>query len=186
LLERVKAKDDHAWRFFLALYEPLVRYWCRGSGLRDEDASDVVQEVFAVVARSIGAYRHDRPGDTFRGWLRTIAHSRIVDLRRRKGRLDDGEGGSDALDRMREIPAEPAGSWSSDEDDRRVLVRRAVELVLGTFEENSRRAFLRVVLNEEHPVDVAQDLGISANAVYLATSRIKRKLRQEFAELIEI
>src|SRR3954469_7873854 len=78
LLALVRAKDEEAWRKLMTLYEPLVRDWCRRCGFRDEDAADVTQEVFVPVPRKIGSYRHDRPGDTFRGWLRTITKSKAL------------------------------------------------------------------------------------------------------------
>ena len=47
------------------------------------------------VARSIGSYHHDRRGDTFRGWLRTITRSRALDALRARSGEADGAGGSD-------------------------------------------------------------------------------------------
>ena len=186
LLVRIKARDETAWEHFTKLYEPLVRSWCLGFGLPESDTPDAVQEVFETVARSIKGYHHDRAGDTFRGWLKTITRSRVIDaMRRRRGR-PNGVGGSDALADLHALPAPPEDPGSSDADDRGLLVRRAVELVLGKSEEKTRQAFLRVVLGGEHPSDVSKDLGMTPNAVYLATSRVKRKIRQEFAETIDI
>src|SRR5262245_44820410 len=65
LLDGLKGQDPGAWRRLAYLYGPLVYGWCRGRGLRAEDAEDILQEVFLVVAGRIGDYRHDRPGDTF-------------------------------------------------------------------------------------------------------------------------
>ncbi len=186
LLVRIGARDEEAWTQFVELYEPLVRLWCRGLGVREADVPDVTQEVFGTVARSIETFHYDRKGDTFRGWLRTITRSRALDAFRKNKRNASAVGGSDVLNFMLALPAEPSDTGTSDEDDRRMLVRRAVELILGKFEEKTRQAFLRVVIGGEHPAVVAEDLGMTDNAVYLATSRIKRKIRQELAELIDI
>jgi RNA polymerase sigma-70 factor (ECF subfamily) len=185
-LVRVKARDQEAWRRFVELYGPLVCRWCRRFGLREEDAADVGQDVFRTVAEAVGDFHHDQKGDSFRGWLCTITRSRALDFLRRKAREADGVGGSAALDRLHELPDEPADSGSEDEEDKLFLVRRAADLVLERCSEETRQAFLRVVIGEEDPADVARDLGITPNAVYLAKSRTLRKLREEFAELVDL
>src|SRR5438105_11562758 len=75
LLERARTDDAAAWGRLVALYAPLVFHWCRRWGLQEEDAADVFQEVFRSVASHLGGFRKERAGDTFRGWLRTIARS---------------------------------------------------------------------------------------------------------------
>ncbi len=186
LLIRIKAKDEEAWRRFVHLYGPLVHRWCRRFGLQEADTADVVQEVLRTVAESIDGFHHDRSGDSFRGWLRAVTRSRILDYLRRKARATDGVGGSEAQARFLAIQAGPEDADSSDEDDRAILVRRVVDMVLGHCKEESRQAFLRVVIGGQHPVDVARDLGMTANAVYLAKSHILRRIREEFATLVDI
>ena len=58
------------------------RSCCTGAaagGLREDDAADVFQEVFQSVAAHLSAFRRDRSGDTFRGWLRTITRNKVND-----------------------------------------------------------------------------------------------------------
>jgi RNA polymerase sigma-70 factor (ECF subfamily) len=59
-------------------------------------------------------------------------------------------------------------------------------MVLDDCKEETRQAFLRVVIAGQHPADVARDLGMTANAVYLAKSHILRRIREEFGQLVEI
>ena len=66
LLLRLKAQDAEAWKRLVRLYGPVVYGWCRRAGLRAEDAEDVGQEVFQAVARNIGSFRRERPGDPCR------------------------------------------------------------------------------------------------------------------------
>ena len=47
--------------------------------LPEQDLSDVVQEVFKAVSLNINRFRRDRPGDTFRGCLRTISRNKVND-----------------------------------------------------------------------------------------------------------
>jgi RNA polymerase sigma-70 factor (ECF subfamily) len=186
LLVRIKAKDQQAWERFVELYGPLVYCWCRRFGLQEADAEDVSQDVFRTVAESIAGYHHEEKGDSFRGWLRTVTRTRVLDFFRQKARGAHAVGGSDAQAQWLEVPDIEADSGSTDEEDKLILVRRAIDLVLDNCKEENRQAFLRVVIAGNHPSDVAQDLGMTVNAVYVAKSHILRRIRDEFAEFVEI
>ena len=186
LLVRVKAKDQEAWRRLVHLYSPLVHGWCLRAGLQEADTADVAQDVFRTVAESIDGFHHDQIGDTFRGWLRAVTRSRLLDFLRRKARATKGVGGSEAQARLLALQDGPEEDPSSDADERAILVRRVADMVLGNCKEENRQAFLRVVIGGQHPVDVARDLGMTPNAVYLAKSHILRRTREEFAALVDI
>ncbi len=85
LLERLRVPHaEQAWGRFVKLYSPLPLYWARRVGLREPDASDLVQEVFVVLLRKLPDFQYDaRKG--FRNWLRTVAHNRWREIRRRHG-----------------------------------------------------------------------------------------------------
>jgi len=183
LLERARAHDQAAWARLVDLYGPLLHRWCLGAGLQPADAADVTQEVFAVVARSIDGFRHDRPGDTFRGWLYSITRNKIRD-RLRKAEAP-GVGGTDAQHRLAALPAEDADPESpTDPEGERALYLQAIEMIRGEFEPKSWQAFWRVTVDGRSAAEVAAELGTSRNAVYLARSRILGRLREEFQGLI--
>ncbi len=186
LLARVKARDEEAWRRFLYFYGPLVDRWCRRYGLRDADAADVGQDVFQKVAETIDRFHHDRKGDSLRGWLRSITHTRAIDFLRHKAREANGVGGSAALAKLLEFADGHAECEETKHEDENILIRQAMNLVLDDFKVENRQAFLRVVGGGERPADVARDLGMTVNAVYLAKSHILRRIREEFAHLIDI
>jgi RNA polymerase sigma-70 factor (ECF subfamily) len=184
LLERVKAKDEGAWERMVSLYAPLVDHWSRKAGLQEADVADVRQEVFLAVARKIQDFRRDRAGDTFRGWLRTITQHRLTDHWRqtRGGPLTGGSGPGELL---RQMPAAQESSEASATEETQILYRRALELIHRDFEERSWQAFWRVVIEGQRPGDVAADLQMTANAVYLAKGRVLARLREEFTGVIE-
>jgi len=190
LLVRLKSKDQEAWQRFVHLYDPVVIGWCRRHGLQEADAVDVKQEVFRTVLGAIGGFEKGRNGGSFRGWLRSVTRSRVVDFQRRRARGCDAVGGSDAQERLLEVPeqgeGEGADSEAEEQDDWNSLARRAAEAVLGHCTEPNRKAFLRVVVEGADPAEVARDLGMTANAVYLAKSRILRKIREEYEGLIDV
>jgi RNA polymerase sigma-70 factor (ECF subfamily) len=171
----IKVRDPEAWRRLVYLYGPLVLRWCRQKGLPAVDAEDVAQEVFLTVATKVEAFRREKSGDTFRGWLRVITTHKVGDwLRRRKTHPEQlGAGGH--LDQL-PAPLEEEPGETSD------LYRRALDLIRSEFEEASWQAFWRVAVEAQDPADVARDLALSRNAVYVAKSRILRRLREVLGE----
>jgi RNA polymerase sigma-70 factor (ECF subfamily) len=184
LLERVQADDAAAWDRLVGLYAPLVWHWCRRWGLRDEDAADVFQEVFQAVATHIAGFRKETPGDTFRGWLRTIAHNKVRDHFRRRGREPGGVGGSEGLRRLAQVPARPAPEEESADDERaeQGLFHRALDLIRAEFAERTWQAFWCTAVEGRAARDVAAELSMSAGAVRVAKSRVLRRLREELGD----
>ena len=186
LLLRLKANDAAAWNRLVVLYAPLVYYWCRKLDLPDQDADDVFQDVFQSVAAKIATFRKEQPGDTFRGWLRVITRNKIHDHFRRLGREPQAAGGTDANLRLSQLPAVED---SEDDDDEKhayqQLTHRALELIRCEFTPRTWEAFWRVVVDDQRPVDVAQELAMRPGTVRVAKSRVLRRLRQELGELLE-
>src|SRR5437773_2668544 len=118
LLARLHANDDAAWDRLVALYAPLVWHWCRKMQLPAQDAADVFQEVFQAVASHINDFHRDRPGDTFRGWLRTITRNKVHDHFRAHKREPQAAGGSEAKAWWSRLPESVTRSAASEEDDR--------------------------------------------------------------------
>ncbi len=191
LLQRVRAKRPEAWERLVDLYGPSVYRWCRRGGLGPSDAADVVQEVFAAVARCVDDFRRDRTdghtADSFTAWLATIARNKIRDHYRRQKDRPRAAGGTAAQRQFLEVPnPEAANPEASDPIDRselqqtdRLLSRRGLQLVRAEFENRTWEAFWRTTVDAHAPTDVADDLGMSVAAVYKAKSRVLRRLRQE-------
>jgi len=184
ILERLKVRESAAWSQVMRLFYPLVFSWCRKAGLQDEDASDVCQEVFRALAGNVDRFDRDHGRNSFRGWLRGITKRQLLAFWRR--RQCQGEGGTTAQKRLAEVP-EPFLDEASAADlraDKHVLLGQALSLVRGEVEEHTWQAFWRVVVDGRAPADVAAELNISVNTVYLAKGRLLRRLREEFGELI--
>src|SRR5262245_10469449 len=185
LLQRARANDQQAWARLTALYRPLVQFWCRQAHCPAGEVEDVSQEVFAAAAAGLPAFRRDRPGDTFRGWLRGITRNQVLlHFRRNQGRAE-AEGGSDACARLQAVvdPLPDAGDDEAQEVSQ--LYRRAVGQVRGEFEERTWQMFWRTVIEGRAPAALAEELGVTAAAVRQAKSRVLRRLKQEMGELLE-
>jgi RNA polymerase sigma-70 factor (ECF subfamily) len=185
LLERVRAHDPQAWQHLVELYQPLVLTWCSRAGVNATDAEDVAQEVFAAVASSLDRFRRDRPGDTFRGWLRAVTRNQLLQFfRRRRGR-PQAEGGSDAWENLQEVADPLPGPGEEESVEMGQLYLRALELVRGEFEERTWQAFWLTAVEDRAPGVVAQELHTTANNVRQARSRVLRRLREEVGELLD-
>lgn len=184
LIRRVQGAEPDAWRRLVHLYGPEVYAWARGAGLQTSDAADVVQEVFRSVATAIADFRRQESGDTFRGWLWTIARNKVRDHFRELKSRPTAVGGTDQQRRMEQIP-EPADEPEDKPGAQTRISQRALRLIEAEFPPHQWQAFQRVTLGGQSPPEVAAELGISVWSVYQAKSRILRRLRQELDELIE-
>jgi RNA polymerase sigma-70 factor (ECF subfamily) len=150
-----------------------------------QDIADVFQEVFQAVALHFDKFQRNRPGDTFRGWLRTITKNKIRDHFRSKERQPQAAGGSEGRMWWAGVPDRPhqSAEEGNDQDTAHYLFRQALELIKNNFEESTWRAFWSVVVEGRLPHDVAGELGISPGAVRVAKCRVLHRLRQELGDL---
>jgi len=183
LLRRAVAREPEAWERIVTLYSPLVRHWCRQAGVSDHDIQDVSQEVFAAVSSNLGRFQSDRPGTTFRAWMRGIARHKLQHYF--QDRVEPAAGGTDAQKRLQQVPTPPDEPELSEAPaDVAGVYHRALKLVRNQFEERTWRAFWWVAVEDRSPTDVAAELGITPNAVRQAKSRVLRRLKEEMGELI--
>jgi len=179
LLDQVRRQDPAAWRRFVHLYGPTIYQWCRRAGLQPHDAADVSQEVFQSVARHISRFRRDRAGDSFRGWLRTIAANGIRDhFRARRRRASEHA----AID---DIPAPDPATLDPRPGANDDLARRALELIQTEFETRTWRAFLACAVEGRTAAEAAAEFGMTQAAVHKAKYRVLHRLRRELDGLLD-
>lgn len=183
LLERARANEAGAWDRLVRLYTPLVQHWTRQAGVQTADADDVLQEVFLAASRDLATFRHDRPGDTFRGWLRVITRHSLLAHFRRRDRHPRPVGGSAAFFQLEEV-IDPQATGEDDDPPEQVqgLYRRALEMVRAEFEDRTWQMFWLTVVEDREPVQVAQQFGVTPAAVRKAKSRVLHRLKQEVGD----
>ena len=185
LLHRAVAQDKEAWRRLSLLYGPVVYGWVRSAGFKEHDAADVVQEVFQAVFTSLNRFRSDRPGDSFRGWLATITHRRACDHLRKRAAQAPAAGGTEAQLLLQELPERlPEEGVMDDENGEADLIRRALELVRPEFAEHTWQACIQTAVEGRRPAEVAAELAMSVGAVYVARSRVLKRLKTEMEGLV--
>lgn len=187
LLNRLQETDDSKnWNRLAELYTPLLRLWLHKYDVQTSDADDLVQEVLMAVSKDVKSFDHNgRPG-AFRSWLRTILVHRLRNFWRARGRRPQARGDSDMgrrLDQLEDPASEMSEIWNRQHDTH--VARQLLALTQPSFEPGTWTAFCRVALDGEQPNIVATELGISLNAVFIAKSRVLRRLREEAEGLVE-
>lgn len=179
LLLRIRDPQDRmAWGEFVGLYAPLIHSYGRRRGLQDSDAADLTQEVFCRVARSASGFEYDPARGSFRGWLFTVTLNEIRKLATRHARQAGGTGDSDVRQFLEQQPDEREEEiWQRDYQWN--LFQWAAEKVRGEFRESTWQAFWRTAVLTEDVDRVAQELGLTAGAVYIARSRVTSRIREE-------
>lgn len=187
LIIRLQQNEAPAWRDVVHLYSPLILHWCRRAGLPDQDCPDVVQDVFRSVVASIGGFRKQLQGDTFRGWLRVITRNKVHDFHRRNGRQPAASGGTDAEVRLRNIADVDDEMDASAEDlqAEHELYQRAFGMIRDDFKPSTWEAFYRVVVDGKDAAQVAEELGMRPGTVRVAKSRVLKRLREQLGDLAE-
>jgi RNA polymerase sigma-70 factor (ECF subfamily) len=177
--------DARAWGEFVNLYEPLLTAYIRKRGLREEDARDVVQEVFARLVKALPGFELDRQRGRFRTWLWQICQSALGDWarhRQRQARAEDAW-----LDRLSEPrPASDAdsyGDWAGMH--RRRILTFALETVRARSQPKTWACFERHLLQRRPSTDVATELGLKVTAVNVNSSRILERVRKLCVEHLE-
>lgn len=180
LLQQLRGPaNPEVWRRFVYLYEPLVYRWAGRLGLQDADRADLVQEVLIALLRALPTFQLDGRG-SFRAWLRTVAGNKWKDFRKKRipAPLSSGNGQWDAL-----AEDDFAAEFAEDEY-RKFIAGQALRLIRGEFQPATWKAFWATVVDERPAAEVARELGITANAVYLACGRVVRRLRVELDGLL--
>jgi RNA polymerase sigma-70 factor (ECF subfamily) len=180
LLDRLRRPDQgDAWSRFARLYTPLLLRWAHRQGLHAADAEDLAQAVLLKLVRLLPAYE-SRDGCPFRAWLFTVCRNECRDFRTRRATCPlPGANG------LAELAAPPPADDPEEQEYRRFLIHRALELVRTDFSPATWTAFSRFVLDGVPAPEVARVLGTTPNAVYLARNRVLTRLREELAGLLD-
>lgn len=184
LLAAAKLDDQSAWERMVGLYAPLVASWCRRWGVAEQDIGDLLQEVFSAVAGHLDRFRKEQPGDTFRGWILTIARNKVRDSSRRAGE-PAAAGGTEATFRMQQISDPNAvGDVPELPDDTLFdeLFARALASIRGEFHERTWQAFWGTAVEGRTAASVGADLDMKPGAVRVAKSRVLVRLRRELGD----
>jgi RNA polymerase sigma-70 factor (ECF subfamily) len=185
LIRRVRDHQDaQSWGEFVALYEPLIHSYARKHGLSEANAQDVVQNVFISLLRALPRFELDHSRGRFRTWLYRITMNAVIDFQKKQPRWsaleadgsEPGPGAPSHVDQMLE-------EWETD--CRRRVLEFVLEKVRGQAVPTTWTCFERLTLQGRKGADIAAELGLTANAVYVNAKRIMDRVKALCAEYLE-
>lgn len=135
VLAAARTGADWAWDALYRDLAPLVHGYLRSRGARE--AEDLTGEVFLAVARDLASFSG---GETsFRSWVLTVAHHRLLDARRYEGRRPTEPVAEEVLQ------AQTASSNVEDEALQSIVTSRISQLVATLAGEQREVLMLRIV-----------------------------------------
>ncbi len=170
LLRACLAGDQDAWTTLVTRYTRLVYSIALKSGLNEDDAGDVVQNVFTIVLRRLESLQQP---DRFSAWLITTTHRESWRVRKlqRNHLLDDG--------------VEPVDPDPTAEDlvvawEHAGLIHQALDR-LG---ERCRRLLHLLFLRDDGPSyeTIATELGIAVGSIGPIRGRCLKQLKGYLAD----
>ncbi len=183
LVQLRDSANTDAWATFADLYTPLIFYWARKNGLNTHDASDLVQEVMALVFQKLPEFQYD-PTRSFRGWLRQVTLNKHRERFRRKSLAIDSVSQSQLVN-VPENGNNGSASQTWDQDYSRNLVTSAIDLMRKEFALETWEALKLFVSSERTAQDISNQTGVSTSTIYAAKSRLMKRLRQDLDGLLD-
>ena len=180
LLYRVRTTaDGGAWNRFVELFAPLIDRWARQFGFSENDADDIVQDVFSHLLRVLPTFAYD-PQRSFRAWLATVTRNACRDwLKRNRQTATLTE---EHFAARSEVPID---EQVADAEFRKYIVAHAMRIMERDFAPASWQAFREFVIVGRPAEEVAAQFRMTRNAVYLCRARVLSRLRQELRDFLD-
>lgn len=166
------------WEQLVELYTPVLYLWAKRLGAQEADASDLVQDVLMTLVRALPNFSYDKT-KSFHAWLQTLINNRWRNQCRRQAVAQTVEYVENDLAKVN------ADDSLSEEEYCRHLAQRALEMMQKDFQTSTWKACWETVVEDRPIPEVADELGLSKGAVYLARYRVLGRLRQELGEFWE-
>lgn len=173
---------SESWPLFVRKYGRLLYRWSVRWGAGSHEAEEVIQETLLAIHQKLDQYTV-QPGSNFRAWLKTVAYHcwlQILQQRtllRNSSATDYGQTGT--ADRVATAEARDDLVGLFERMANREIMDLAAQRVRQKVEPRSWLCFEMTYLEEMPGEEVAERLGISINAVYLTTSRLRRMIQEE-------
>lgn len=175
VLRRARGGNARAWEEIYRSLAPVVLGYLRARGAREPD--DLTGEVFVAVVKNLDRFTGD--ARSFRTWVLTIAHRRLVDdFRRAAGPVSEVAG----LD----VPADviPTGDVEAEALDRLEVSR--IRKLLATLSPDQQDVLLLRILGDQTIEDVAKILNKRPGAVKALQRRGLAALRRQLDQPVPL
>lgn len=153
--------------------------------VRDEDqAKDILQDIFAKVFTNIGRYEKRF---TFNAWLTSVANNHLVDVIRKKkhakeinestiqGILSDESGSFD----MRNFADDTAHQFDEESyEDKHELQYSKIESIIKSFDQEDQALITLFYLERKRQREICDILNITHSAIRVRLLRLKSRLKK--------
>ena len=179
ILDRLAAADQATWSDFDHTYRPLLRRWLQGTALADADVEDIIQEVMVFVAANLNRFDHNHRTGAFRKWLRGVAVNTARNhLRKQRHETLSSEAVQQRLSELEDDSSRV--SLAFEQDCQRALIRQLLQRIERGFTPETMSIFRQYVIDGASVQNTASHHGVSKAAVYVAKSKVMRRLREEW------
>ena len=174
-------ENEAAWQRLFDLYAGFVFSIARSKGLNDADADDIVQTVFADLARNLPTFGYDRAKGRFRSYLSGLVHWRVND------RLRSGKRDAELKSAFWE-EAKSAASAEDEDFEEREWQQAALEEALRRIKPEVRpehyAAFVASAVEGQDTETVMRLHGLTSDNLYQIRKRLTVKLREKMPEVL--
>ena len=172
-------ENTAAWNRLFDLYAGFIFSIARHKGLNETDADDIVQIVFADLARNLPTFNYDREKGRFRSYLTGLVNWRVMD--RLKASKRDAE-------LKANFWQEAKAAGGDDDFSKREWQVAAMEEALRRIKPDVRpehyAAFVASAVEGQDTDAVTKLYGISRDNLYQIRNRLTVKLREKLDEVL--
>ena len=173
--------NNEAWEQFYNHFQPLiVRFACK-LGLEHNYAEDVASETLITFLEKFRRGDYDRSKGHLSSWLFGICYKVILNFKMPREKLISNDTtGTAFLDRIEDKKA-VRHTWNSEL--RPMMLQCCLDEVRLTVSEQTYKAFELYCLKEKPVDEVAKQLGMSRNNVYIIKTRVLSKLEKAMSNI---
>ncbi len=179
LLSRIR--DFNAatgWVEFDRLYRPLLYRYAARLGMNPEESEEITQQVMEVLVSRIATFERKK---SFRAWLKQIVDNKVK--QNLHGRRKQLQVKTSFFVHVSDAQLTPEQLW--EKQWRRSHVLYCLSFLQMEFSEKMFKAFDLYVLREMPVAKICEMTELTPNQVYVAKSRVLRRLREVYKEFYE-
>jgi RNA polymerase sigma-70 factor (ECF subfamily) len=183
LIDGVCRRDPERWEEFDRIYRPILFGYLRKLHLNETDADNVIQDVYVKLLAKIHTY--NRTKCRFRTWLFRVTQNTLIDHVRRKACQQKVlEGWA-----VHVLAARPSDSAKMNEGwnqiHREKILAHAFKVVRARVSRTAWACFEQRMLRDRPAAEIAPELNIEREHVYVHTCRVMKRVREVCEEFDE-
>ena len=172
--------NEAAWQRLFDLYAGFIFSIARSKGLKAEDADDVVQSVFADLARKLPDFEYDRAKGRFRSCLIQLVRWRIAD--KLNAIKSDAELKKKTLDAVKDVSA--ADTSFVEREWQQAALEEALRRIKPEVRPEHYAAFVASTVEGQDTGIVMRLYNLSRDNLYQIRKRLTERLREKVAQVI--